>query len=80
MAFFKAEVARGAVMWTAGAFIAGLLCVVVAQMAAFFTMSYRSEAQGFFARGQFNRVAALQYPQGTSVQSTTLLTLWWLRG
>jgi hypothetical protein len=63
MTFFKAEVARGAVMWTAGAFIAGLLCVLVAQMATFFTMSCRSEAQGFFARGQFNRVAALQYPQ-----------------
>src|SRR5437868_5998147 len=42
MAFFKADVARVDVLWTAMAFIVGLLCVVIAQMAAFFTMAKRS--------------------------------------
>jgi hypothetical protein len=40
-------------------------CVVIAQMAAFFTMARRSEAQEFLAHGQANRVAALVYQPGT---------------
>ena len=55
-------------MWTAPAFIAGLLCVVVAQMAAFFTMAKRSEAQEFGVHVQSNRVAALMFQSGTPLQ------------
>jgi hypothetical protein len=40
----------------------GLFFVVLAQVAAFFTMAKRSEASGFFSSEQFQRVAANQYP------------------
>src|SRR6266404_3044264 len=62
MAFFKADVARADVLWTAGLFITGLLCVVVAQMAAFFTMSKRAESNQFYTAEQFHKVAALSHP------------------
>jgi hypothetical protein len=44
MAFFKAEVAKSHLLITAGFFVAGLLFVVLAQAAAFFTMAKRAEA------------------------------------
>ena len=62
LAFFKADVSRTDVIWTAGAFIAGLLFVVLAQVAAFFTMAKRAEASTFSAHEQFQRIAALQNP------------------
>jgi hypothetical protein len=68
LAFFKADVARADVLLTAGSFIIGLLCVVIAQMAAFFTMSKRAEANQFFTTEQFHRVAALSHPN-QSVQN-----------
>jgi len=65
MAFFKADVSTGNVLLTAAAFILGLLLVVLSQGAAFFTMATRAEGQELFAWEQFNRIAALQFPQGT---------------
>jgi hypothetical protein len=65
MAFFRADVARIDVLWTAGAFIAGLLCVVLAQVCAFFTMAKRSEANQFWMTEQFHRVGALAYQHQT---------------
>jgi len=62
LAFFKADVGRSEVLLTAGAFVAGLLFVLLAQVAAFFTMAKRSEASSFYASEQFQRVAAHQYP------------------
>jgi hypothetical protein len=67
MAFFRAEVTRVDVMWTAAAFILGLFCVVLAQIAAFFTMAKRAEAQEFFRNEQFERVAALMYQHQTEL-------------
>ena len=66
MAFFKADVPRIEVMWTAFCFIAGLLAVVLAQSAAFFTIAKRSEANEHYKDEQFNRVAALTYSHTTS--------------
>lgn len=65
MAFFRADVTRIDILWTAGAFIAGLLCVVLAQVCAFFTMAKRAEANQFWKNEQFHRVAALAYPPET---------------
>jgi uncharacterized membrane protein len=65
MAFFRADVARIDVLLTAGAFIARLICVVVSQVCAFFTMSTRSEAAQQLSFEQLNRVAALAFPQQT---------------
>jgi hypothetical protein len=62
MAFFKAEVAKGDVLLTAGFFVAGLLFVVVAQVAAFFTMAKRAEAQNRLHLEQAHRIAALAFP------------------
>ena len=62
LAFFKADVVRIDVILTAGAFIAGLFFVVLAQGAAFFTMAKRAEASGFYSSEQFQRIAAHQYP------------------
>lgn len=67
MAFFKTDVDRVDVLMTAGAFVTGLLCVVVAQICAFFTMSKRSEAQQLQADEQINRVAALAYQHQSPV-------------
>lgn len=65
MAFFKADVAKIDILLTAGAFILGLLCVVLAQVCAFFTMAKRAEGQGEYRWEQFHRVAALMYPHQT---------------
>ena len=62
LAFFKADVGRADVLLTAGTFIAGLFFVVLAQLAAFFTMAKRAEASTFYSSEQFQRIAALQYP------------------
>jgi hypothetical protein len=62
LAFFKADVGRSDVLLTAGAFIVGLVFVVLAQVAAFCTMAKRAEASMFSVHEQFNRVAALQNP------------------
>jgi hypothetical protein len=62
LAFFKADVGRSDVLLTAGAFVVGLVFVVLAQVAAFFTMAKRSEASMFSVHEQFNRAAALQNP------------------
>jgi hypothetical protein len=62
MAFFKADVSRIDILWTAGAFIMGLLCVVLAQIAAFFTMSKRAESSQFHWSEQWQQIAAHQYP------------------
>ena len=48
LAFFKADVGRLDVLWTAGAFVLGLFFAVLAQGAAFFTMAKRAEAATFF--------------------------------
>ena len=61
LAFFKADVGRADVLLTAGAFVLGLFFVVLAQVAAFFTMSKRAEASTFFSSEQFQRVAAVQH-------------------
>ena len=61
MAFFKADVPKTDIMWTAVFFIAGLLAVVLAQGAAFFTMAKRSESQENYKNEQFNRIAALSF-------------------
>jgi hypothetical protein len=60
MAFFKADVGRGDILWTAGAFIAGLFFVVLAQVAAFFVMSKRSESSEALWLTQLQSVAATQ--------------------
>ncbi|SIO49063.1 hypothetical protein SAMN05443247_06350 [Bradyrhizobium erythrophlei] len=65
MAFFKAEVAKGDVLMTAGFFVAGLLFVVFAQVAAFFTMAKRAEAQNRLHLEQAHRIAALAFPHQT---------------
>ena len=62
LAFFKADVSRSDVLLTAGAFVVGLFFVVLAQVAAFFTMAKRAEASNYFSSEQFQRVAAHQYP------------------
>jgi hypothetical protein len=62
MAFFKADVGRLDILWTAGAFIMGLLFVVLAQIAAFFTMSNRAESSQFSWSEQWERIAANQWP------------------
>ena len=62
LAFFKADVGRADVLVTAGTFIVGLFFVVLAQLAAFFTMAKRAEASTFYSSEQFQRIAALQYP------------------
>lgn len=61
LSFFKADVPGASVMWTAGAFIVGLLFVVAAQGAAFFTMARRAEANSYLMNSHFHRIAALQY-------------------
>jgi hypothetical protein len=61
LAFFKADIGKTDVLWTATAFVVGLFFVVLAQAAAFFTMARRAEASTYFAREQFQRVAALQF-------------------
>jgi hypothetical protein len=65
MAFFKADVAKLDILITAGAFILGLLCVVIAEVCAFFTMAKRAEGQEEFRWEQFHRVAGLMYPRET---------------
>jgi hypothetical protein len=72
MAFFKADVGRIDVLVAAGAFITGLLCVVAAQVCAFFTMSKRAEAAQCLADEQVNRVAALAYAHGTALNTERL--------
>lgn len=70
LAFFKADVAREHVLLTASAFIVGLLFVVLAQVAAFFTMAKRSEASMFSSHEQFNRIAAFQNPTQSTEYAT----------
>jgi hypothetical protein len=70
MAFFKADVGRGDILWTAGAFIAGLFFVVLAQVAAFFVMSKRSESSEALWLTQLQSVAANQYPVGHEIRTT----------
>jgi hypothetical protein len=72
MSFFKADVDRLDILVTAGAFIIGLLCVVVAEGCAFFTVAKRAEANDEFRWEQFHRVAALMYPHQTSVNMENL--------
>jgi hypothetical protein len=62
LAFFKADVGRADVLLTAGAFVVGLFFVVLAQVAAFFTMAKRAEASTFYWSEQFQRIDALRYP------------------
>jgi hypothetical protein len=62
MAFFNADVGRVDILWTAVAFVAGLLFVVAAQIAAFFVMSKRAESSQFAWSEQWQRVAANQFP------------------
>ena len=66
MAFFKADVSKADILITAGLFVLGLLFVVFAEGTAFFTMTTRSEAHAFFLWEQFQRVAALQFHQGSA--------------
>ena len=66
LAFFKADVGKVDVLWTAGAFIVGLFFVVLAQVAAFFTMSKRAEASTFFFGDQYSRIDALRYHHETA--------------
>jgi hypothetical protein len=65
LAFFKADVGKLDVLWTAGAFVAGLFFVVLAQVAAFFTMAKRAEASTFFFADQHSRIDALRYHHET---------------
>lgn len=62
LAFFRADVARSDVLLTAGAFVAGLVLVLLAQGCALFTMAKRAEASMFSYHEQFNRAVALQNP------------------
>lgn len=62
MAFFKADVGKIDILSTAGAFVIGLLFVVFAQIAAFFTVSSRSEQAQLLWSEQWKRVAANQFP------------------
>jgi hypothetical protein len=70
MAFFKADVGKADILWTAGAFIVGLFCVVLAQVAAFFVMSKRSESAMLMWSGQWQQVYANQYPVGHEIRTT----------
>lgn len=65
LAFFKADVGRLDVLITAGAFIAGLVLIVLAHVAAFFTMAKRAEAATFRYHAQFQWVYALQFQADT---------------
>jgi hypothetical protein len=53
MAFFKADVGKVDIMWTAAAFVSGLLFV--------FTMATRAESHEQFMWEQFHRVSALLF-------------------
>jgi hypothetical protein len=72
MSFFRADVARVSILITAGAFIVGLLCVVIAEVCAFFTMAKRAEAQEEFRWEQFHRVAALMFQHQTQHNTENL--------
>ncbi|MEH2562080.1 hypothetical protein [Bradyrhizobium sp. AZCC 2289] len=74
MAFFRADVAKTDVLFTAGLFVTGLFFVVLAQAAAFFTMAKRAEASDRLRCEQFNRVASLGFPHDTP-QNTEYLKL-----
>jgi hypothetical protein len=96
LAFFKADVGRSDVLLTAGAFIVGLVFVVLAQAAAFFTMASRAEASQFYSSEQFQQIAAHQYPhqsaerlsraadankdQANALARTALSNIWRLAG
>jgi hypothetical protein len=56
-------VGKNDILWTAGSFVLGLLFVVLAQIAAFFTMAKRSEGMKLLQWEQRSRVAALGCPQ-----------------
>jgi hypothetical protein len=62
LSFFKADVPRVQIVVTAACFAIGLVLVVYAQAAAFFTMAKRAEAYEHYKHEQFNRVAALTFP------------------
>ena len=63
MAFFKTDIPKTTIVLTGGAFIIGLLLVVVAQMMAFFTMAKRAESNELRYNEQAYRVAALTRPE-----------------
>jgi hypothetical protein len=62
LAFFKADIPKASIIGVGGAFIAGLLLVVVAQIMAFFTMAKRGEAQELLYYEQAHWVAAKTEP------------------
>ncbi|MGY3358847.1 ABC-type transport system involved in cytochrome bd biosynthesis fused ATPase/permease subunit [Bradyrhizobium sp. GM0.4] len=72
MAFFKADVAKSDVLLTAAFFVAGLLFVVAAQVAAFFTMAKRAEGQNRLHLEQAHRIAALAFPHQTQANVENL--------
>jgi hypothetical protein len=61
MAFFRADVGKLDILITASAFIGGLVLIVLAQVAAFFTMAKRVEAAAFRSHAEDQWVLALQF-------------------
>ncbi len=61
MTFFKADVGRSDIILTAIAFVGGLVLVLLAQAAAFFTMAKRAEAATFRSHAEHQWVLALQF-------------------
>jgi hypothetical protein len=65
LAFFKAEVPTRHIIAVAGAFVVGLLAVVIAQVMAFFTMAKRAEMYQFREHEALSGVSAIYNPLGS---------------
>jgi hypothetical protein len=62
LAFFKTDIPKIGIILTGGAFIIGLLLVVLAQIMAIFAMAKRGESQALRYDEHINRVAAVTHP------------------
>lgn len=60
---FNVVLPKADVLFTAGFFVTGLICVVLAQVATFFTLAKRGEANVAFITQQFHDVTALSHPK-----------------
>ena len=71
VALFQADIAKVKLQLVYGAafFIAGLICIVAAQGAAFFTMARRSESEIFLQYEQMVSLGATHFPQSPEQQT-----------
>jgi hypothetical protein len=77
VALFHADLEKitPTLIYSAGLFILGLLCVVGAQSCAFFTMARRSEAEQFYSSEQKLLLDATIYPDRVDVAQTRTLAI-----